>query len=349
MTHSKITKVEFIILEFFLVHSFFIGNGFSRIFEISQNDTWISMILGTLLGIVILYIFHLIGKNVNNDLKTYLNNHKFVKLIFTPFIFIYLFILVMIPVFSLEALVNSYYLTNTNAFLIIIPFVLLIFYMMIKGKLTIIKVFEFVIPFIFILNLIGTFGLTKNINFNNILPILNNDYKNILLGSLIFAILSNSFSFLTIDEKIDFKTKLIGYIIACINLIITSIVITTVLGRYFIKMYSFPEYMVIKKINLFSFLQNLENILFMPGYFYLLSISSLSLFKIKELQKDEDNLTMPIFVCLAITIIIGSFYSNNYGITILTSKILPYILGINILILGPTLYIFTHKKKTKSI
>lgn len=348
MTHSKITRNEIIILEIFLTHSLFVGNGFARIFEVSGSDTWISMLLGTLLGIAILYIFDLVFKNVGYNLKLYLARHKILKFFLYPIMFIYFFILMAFPVLAVESLVNSYYLTNTSPFLIVIPFVILLLYMTVKGKLTIVKVFEFFMPFAIIFTLIGVIGLTKNINLDNFLPILNSSTQNIFLGSLIFAILTGAFNFLLIDENVDFKTKLIGYVLGCLDIILTSLVITGVLGKYFIKMYSFPEYMAIKKINLFSSLQNLENIIYMPGYFYLLSMSSLSLFKLKEMQKKESSIILPLLISILCICLITILYSNNYSLMILTSKYLTYVLGILMFILGPILYLLTKKRKRKT-
>ena len=348
MTHSKITKSEIIILEIFLTHSLFVGNGFARIFEVSGSDTWISMLLGMLLGIVILYIFDLVFKNVRYNLKLYLTQHKALKFFLYPIIFIYFFILMAFPVLAVETLVNSYYLTNTSPFLIVIPFVILLFYMSIKGKITIVRVFEFFMPFAILFTLIGILGLTKNLNFDNFLPILNNSTQNIFMGSLTFAILTGAFNFLLIDENVDFKTKLIGYILGCLDIILTSLVITGVLGKYFIKMYSFPEYMAIKKINLFSSLQNLENIIYMPGYFYLLSLASLALFKIKEMQKKESSFILPLLVSILCICLITILYSNNYSLIISTSKYLTYVLGILMFILGPVLYLLTKQRKKKN-
>ena len=43
---------------YFLSHFLFLGGGFARICELSNTDTCIAFILGTLLGIIIIYLIN---------------------------------------------------------------------------------------------------------------------------------------------------------------------------------------------------------------------------------------------------------------------------------------------------
>ena len=61
-----ITKRQYKILSFFLSRALFFGLGISKIFYYSGNDSWISAILGMILGTGILSLVYLIKKNVNS-------------------------------------------------------------------------------------------------------------------------------------------------------------------------------------------------------------------------------------------------------------------------------------------
>jgi len=78
-------------LTYFIARSSMFGIGFFLIFQNAGKDAWISILLGTLLGVIILYIYNKIKQNLNNKtledkLKQSLLG-KFYYLIFIIFYF----------------------------------------------------------------------------------------------------------------------------------------------------------------------------------------------------------------------------------------------------------------------
>ena len=343
---TKPNKLEIIFLELFLTNSLFLGQGYARMFEITGKDSWISIIFGLIIGIFIIYIFHKMSIKTNHNIIKYIYNNTWLKIIYYPILFLYYLFLFFYPLLLIEALVNSYYLTNTNAYLIIIPFALLSFYMAHKKENIINKYVSFISPIIIVFFLITIIFMSTTLNINYFLPILTTSKASIVYSSLIFAIYSTSPFFLIIDKQVSFKTKILGYIISSIIVLINTVLVTGSLGNYYLKLYSFPEYMAIKKINLFSFLQNLENILYLPSYFYIVTLSSLALTKIESLYQKKNNNNL-IIVIISI-LLISLLFSKNYELYIYLSKIITYLLGSFILLLGPILYLFINKK-TRSI
>ena len=53
-------------LTYFVARDSMFGIGFFLIFQNSGKEAWISAILGTILGVIILYLYSLIKKNLNN-------------------------------------------------------------------------------------------------------------------------------------------------------------------------------------------------------------------------------------------------------------------------------------------
>ena len=346
---SKSNKAQYIITEIFLTQSFFVGEGYSRIFEITGTDSWIAMVLGILIGILIIYCFHLVSKNTNYNLIRYLTSHKYLGLVIAPLLLIYYTILFIYPILMIESLIHSYYLTYTNVFVIIIPFVLITFYTSLKGIKAIMKMTTFIFPILIPIMLFGYIGLGTLINSNNYLPLLTSTNHNIFTSALLFAIFSSSTFFLLSDYKASFNIKLAGYLIGSLLSICITTLITGVLGKFYMQLYSFPVYMAYKKINILSFLQNLENILYIPGYFHTITLCSISLNRIANLQKSSTKKTIPIIICVLSIIIIGVDLGIDYSKYIWISKNIPYIMLIFIIILGPGLYIVSQIKKTRSI
>ena len=349
MKANKITKNEFIVLQAFLTHTFFVTKGYSRIFELTHIDSVYSSLLGIILGILFIYIFHKLSNNIGHNLSSFLKQHKIIKILYLPIIYLFYLICLLYPITSLSSLVNSYYLTNTNIYLIIVPFILLSFFLATKGFQNISKISELTYPFIIIITIIGLILLIPELNFKLYTPILTSKPNNIILSSLTFALFSSIPSFFLIDENYPFRNRLEGYLIGTIGITLLIFTITGILGKYFMSIYSFPEYMVLKRINLLSFIENVENIFYIPAYFYVFIMCSLSLFKINKFQKNKKYNILSIISIIFTVLITGIIFNKNYNLIFLASKYIIIILGIFFLLLGPILCIISGKKKTRSI
>ena len=98
MKANKLTNIQFIILEFFLTRSLFAGIGYSRMYQSSNKDTWLCMILGTLIGVFIIYIFHLNSKKIKNNL----NNKKFINWLYKTATFLLYLLFIFTPILIIE-------------------------------------------------------------------------------------------------------------------------------------------------------------------------------------------------------------------------------------------------------
>ena len=65
-SNEKINSLEYMILVIFLSRSFYNGIGFQTMLKISKYDTWISLILGFILGFVPILILCYINKKCIN-------------------------------------------------------------------------------------------------------------------------------------------------------------------------------------------------------------------------------------------------------------------------------------------
>jgi len=96
--------------------------------------------------------------------------------------------------------------------------------------------------------------------------------------------------------------------------------------------------MIFKEINLFGFVENVENLVGLIYYINLFITSSLCLYNIKSITKNKYVLYIISFVILFIT----EFVSINYKYSLIIYKHLPYILFSFILI---NIFIYIIKKE----
>ena len=249
-------------LPYFLAKSLMFGTGFFLLFKDNGKNAWISVLLGTILGISVLYIYNLIHKKLNGEsLTTYLQEKRLGKLYLMIFILFDVFLIIII-LLILTTFVNSFYLINTPKFMVILPFVILAFYLAIKEKNILNNLSNLLFFFSIFVVTIFSILLLPYFDYTELLPFNNYNISSIILGSLVYASITSIPQILLIDYNIDFKYTLKYYLIASFfNLTITLGSILG-LGDYLIKVYNYPEYDVLKQIKILDFIENIENIFF---------------------------------------------------------------------------------------
>lgn len=114
------------LLIYFLSHFLFLGAGFAKISELSNTDTCISFILGTLLGIIILYLINKVSGNI--PLKEYIKKKNLlniiIKILFLGYIlfnlinFIYYIVRLFIHLlFTIYSIINILFTIYTFSFI----------------------------------------------------------------------------------------------------------------------------------------------------------------------------------------------------------------------------------------
>lgn len=331
-------------LTYFLSRSSMFGIGFYLIFKETSKDSWISLLLGTLLGIIIIYIFSLIKKYINNKtIIDSLKNYSLGKLYIFIFILFNLFLitttLVILPLF-----VNSFYLTHTPKLVVNIPFLLLAIYLTFKDKKVLENLSNLLCVFSIIIILSFAFFLTKYISFNELLPIFTVKTTSILKSALTFGIITSVPTILTLNYSYDFKTSILDYLLGVGTLFIILFFTIISLGKPLIEIYSFPEYAVLKKINILNFIENIENISSFIWYFDMFMMLAINVRNLKDSLPKKFN-KLSLVILLFISLILASLViGDDYSIILLFVKYYPYIL-LGFFLLFVTLLIYLKIKK----
>lgn len=282
-------------LSFFLTRVLFLGGGFSLLFNKSSNNALLCSFMGMLLGYFLLYIFYKKGINKYNK-------------------YLIAVIILFINLIGCGVLTSSYLLPNTPILLIILLFIGICIYG--SKDITIIARVSFILFFISIgIILLACLGLLSELDFN--FSISNN---NIISGILLFATLSLLPNLLIIDYSNNYKFYKIskGYIIGCISNINVVMFINFIFGYKLASIVRFPEYFILKQVNLFSFISNIENILVMEW------IVTIILSGMVCINTIRNNNIFKYLIVILITIVL-CILTSNYNVLFYIKNYICYV------------------------
>ena len=247
------------ILIFFISKAFFFGIGFSLILSKTHNNSWLCCILGSVLGLLFCFILKII-KNNNNDLIQCLNSMNFVGIIIKLLLISFLMTIIIVIIYTLNKFIGTYYLPHTPHFMIILPILLICIYMSFKDYKLLAYLIECLFPICIFLLICIFISLVFNFDYSNINISLCHYNANIFKTTFIYFLLSTSPLILLLDIKFKNNNFYNSYIITSIIITIIFIFIICILGPL-TKLYKFPEYMILKNIKIFNFIEKIENIL----------------------------------------------------------------------------------------
>jgi len=347
----KIGNKEYSSILFFISETLFLSVGLSDILNKSLNDAIISGIIGIILSFIFLYLIlkfndyekdlNIFGK-LNKLYGKYIGNIiSIILVILSILYFIYL-------LWSQNIYVQNKYLEETSSIITTLFFLLPVLYLVKKDMKVISKV-SIAVFFVTILELLFSYlNLFNKIDLNNYLPIFNTKISNILISSIKYASYSITpviFLLVTPKNSINNPDKLNRnlYIINLISGIKFIIVISFLIGIFGIdlsKLFYYPEYSLVKKINTLNFIQNVQNILTINSIYKLLISEVLSLFFIKTYFEYKNYNKTLFYIMIIISVLlsfnlfsnstIGYNFIKDYYIFIYTIPILLLIIISNI-------------------
>ena len=306
------TKRQKLFLIFFLSKASLFGLGYSLMFSLSGKDTWISVLFGTFIGTSIVFMISKIMNNKQNiDINRYLEKNYIIKIL----------LIILSCYFILEELttltnfMTSFYLLKTPNYVI--------------GVCSII-----------ISSLLILLTYTKTIH---LLPVLTTPPKPLFKSSIIFSLYTTIPLINLLNLENNGKKIILSYILTNITIVIITLAILGIFGSSLTKIIRFPEYIVLKRIKILSFIEKIENILSITYIYDNLFLMIFSAYTVKNIIKNKIVYYMIIISTLLFTII---FINNNYIYALNNYYLTPYIFSIGLIIII-ILYIKAQKKKPK--
>jgi len=330
---------------FFLTKSLFLGFGVSLLFLEMDKDCYIGAILGLILGLILNFGYtYIIREKKEKSLKDILKNDKILGFITRVLLFLTSFIILIYILVIYKIFVTSFLLVNTPAIYVTIPFIILGAYCAFKGLRVISRVAGSLLPLSIILSIITFISLTGYCETTNFLPILTSRPFNILTTALTFAGISSLPNILTLHFNKDTKGYIKMYILASMILILTLIYVNGVFGEALVKIFRFPEYMILKQLKLLNFIEKVENILSIAWAFDLFITCSMAIFSMKELLPKKKSKLITSIILATTIYFTDKVFAFNYINELKIYYILPYI-SVIIPIITILLMLYLVKKK----
>ena len=347
---KKLSTLQFCAIEYFLILANNVGLTTHILFHYAKQDGLISIILGSILGIIPLTIYLKII-NTNTELNIFEKiEYKFKKTgkIINIILTITVALFTAINYNNLIDFISSQYLSKTPQIVISLSFLPAIIYILNKGTTVIGRT-------IFILLLISTslilltiIGLIWQIKIQNILPILENGIKNPIICSLIYVSYNITPLFLLtiipkneiLDKKKFNKRTIITYIIGNTTTLIFFFLTLSVLGTNLTKLYQYPEYDVLKKVSLIGFIERTESTISLRWTFYAFTKTVLGILFITKYIKhtfkiinEKTNKKITSIISLIIVLCGKYIFQNSNKFNTITYNILPIILSITLILI----------------
>lgn len=291
---------EYLTLTNFFSKALFLGIGISKILIDVRESTIFSLIIGTVIGTLILLLLNKLS---------YYKSHGIRKLI----MFIIIYTLLVIGLVEFTTLISSIYLIDIKKYMLMIPTLIVMIYMNSKDISIHYKISAMLYSVSLVIFLITLVSLTPQIDYLNLLPLFNVKFKQILFGGLEFGLFSVVPNILYggLNVKKD-NTIIKNYVISNLLLFLVFIVTQGILGIELVKMFKYPEYIVLKKISLLDFINNVENIisfLWLFTIFMYLSICSKQLYDM-AFETFNNKYVYPIFLFVSMFFIANYFLDN---------------------------------------
>ena len=331
---------------YFLTQSLFLGFGISILFSISSKDCYIGALLGLLIGFVIIYLYSkFLELKKKRNLKEILKQNKILGIFVYLLLIIASYILLIYSLVIYKVFVASFMLIKTPEILLLIPIVIFGTYGAFKGLTVINRVAESLIPLALGLAAFAFLGIVGLFDSSNFLPILTTTPTNFFKTAITFAGISTFPNLLTIHYQEKPKYMLTTYSLTCLLIIATIIYVNGILGEELVHIYRFPEYMVLKQLKLFQFIEKVENILSIAWIFNIFILLMTSIHSIKELLPNKKPKIITVIILILTLYMIDKVFAFNYVNELRIYKLLPYIsVIIPLIIIIPLLYLAKKKK-----
>lgn len=346
-----ITKKQYMIISYFLSRFLFFGGGISHLFALGKVDTWIACILGFLLGLVAFKLLHIF--QIKNNEKSFLDVIKS-NIILKCVTYLFCFILLNYTLISITVMTNSFFLFKTTPLLIGGCFLLAIVYGVSKKEKIFARVAELLFPISIIVFLFksagyGTFALNYT---DNLFPMFYTKIPDFILcatASFAYSFIPNILLLSFANMNMEYKDMIKGYAFAGVTIVLTILIVGMVFGYPLAAIIRYPEYMVLKKISLFEFIKNIENILTITWEFDCIVSGFVIVNVIKKINNSTlpqkiQKVTYPLLILLSLIVAVY-FFQMKYENTLAFYHNSTYIIaGIGLLLLVSLLFLVRKKK-----
>ena len=363
---KKITVSEVGALAYILILFNYLGTTSDSIIPLVKQDSWISIILAFIIGIIPLIIFFKIMDYEPNLTIIEKNKVLFGKVfgsILNLILAIFFFISIIYSFWNLISFLGSQYLHRTPPFFIGICTCSCIIYLLSKDITVILKAFFVLFIVGLTLYLLGSITLVEQISLENFKPVLEFGITNPIIGALknvSYNILPLFLITLIPKNKIKNVDKLgktiAKFYILCFLIMFFIVIVTIgIYGPKLSMLYQYSAFHLLKKISILGFINRIESTISIRWILYLICFIVIGLYFVLESLKNTFNIKNKIINSILIFLLpLSSLYisenvfQNNVIKEIYAEIYLPIINGIFLFIIPLFILIFSKLKKNNS-
>lgn len=340
MIKDKINSLQFAAMMAILLIASFIGIGMFSIVKAAGVDTYLSIIIAAIFGIFIIISFFVIfdyEPSLSITLKLTKIFGKFFGNILNFICIIIVLTMGISAMYNLTTFISSQFLKETPLLFIGACFSLVIILVNFKGIETLSRVGLIIFFINFVLFFLAVIGLLPQFQVSNLKPFLEFGIGKPMIGAvynILLNLLPIYFLLIIPKEQLVNKEKyrkyiIIFYIISVIIKLIFILLTLGVLGIHLTSIYQYPEYIVLKRIKLFNFIDKIENVITIQWLFGLFFNISLVVYYVSHsIVPKRDTKILPILITVIILFCSIFLFKNNTVFNEYTYTKVPYIRGI---------------------
>ncbi len=342
------SKLENFSVSYFLSRALFLGIGFSAIMGLSNQDSILAFLVGTLIGILFIFLINKIQKyKGEKSLSDVLKEMKGIGIFIRIVLILFAFSLLCEGLTFMQLFASSFFLIRTPLWFISLPLLFLLIRIVKNGPKTTFRVATCLFPISVFLTISSLLALCGYANLDNISPLFVTPIFDFLKCVFYYTSLSVTPSILMLVTNKSNSTA--PYLFGSFTLIFKMFLIIAIVGPILASIYRFPEYIILKEIKLLDFIEKIENIVALSWIFDVFIYLSMSSLMIKELipQKGKGIIHAIIITIgfLLSSLFIGKYYTNEVYIYYFFPIFIAIVFFVTIPLL---LFHLIHHKKISS-
>lgn len=356
---TKIKLTEYNAMIWFLLRSSLIGTGVAILLSTARQDIYISGIIALFLGLIPIMLFNKLkkvdsSKNIIKLNTDFLGSFGYVLNIF---MMIAVFAFIFLIFWNLTNFISTEFLYKTPRFFISICFLLPVLYAAFKDFHVVTKAslisFYFIIGFVIFIIL----GLIKELDFGNLMPIMQTEPGNILKASfimIVYNVLPIALLLIIPEnalEKDSGKSTIIFYIVTFIFIINIFLFIVSCFSIELSLLYDYTEFHIFKRLSIGTFIDKIESFLSIEWILGMILSIIIGIHYLKKsymqmMKKDKKHGNIfCVITCIILIILVNYSFKNLIQIQSFVANYLVYLLLFGFFICPLITYIFTRKKR----
>lgn len=360
MSNKKISSLQFSILTILPILSLFGGIGLYDILKIAKIDAYISTIITTILGFIVIamfiYIFNYKEKLSLPEKNIYLFG-KIIGTIINYILCALMFFIALTLIYSISNFIITQFLTKTPMIIILLFMGIIMIYTVSKGIEVIARAEIIFFAIVILLTIISTLGVIPYFDVDNLKPYMA-DGSNKPIYAGIYFLFTNvvPITVMLIYPKANICNKnkttkyiIVAYLIAMLFIFLATFLTIGALGIELIELFPHPEYMVLKKISFLGFIERIENVIYTKWLLNNFICFSLIIYYItNSIRKCNKQKLLPIIVTTSVMVLSQLLFKDNTQFKWFIFNIYPYLnLALFIILIIIILNIFIRRNIIK--